>query len=152
MKLAEGLSLRKDLQTRVAQLKERLMNNVKIYEGDEPIENPEELMKEFDRCLNQLEKLIFRINKTNMQAVAPSGKTLTQLMAERDVLKMRVSALREVFNHASFKNERYSRTEIRYVVVIDAIQLGKQVDKLSQQYRELDMDIQTLNFTTELLE
>lgn len=72
MKLAEGLSLRKDMQTRVAQLKERLMNNSKVYEGDEPMEKPEELMKELDRCLNQLEKLIFRINKTNMQVVSPN--------------------------------------------------------------------------------
>lgn len=152
MKLAEGLSLRKDMQTRVAQLKERLMNNSKVYEGDEPMEKPEELMKELDRCLNQLEKLIFRINKTNMQVVSPNGKTLTQLMAERDVLKMRVGILRDVFNYASSKIDRYSRTEIKYVSVIDTIGLGKQVDKLSQQYRELDMDIQALNFTTELLE
>lgn len=152
MKLAEGLSLRKDLQTRVAQLKERLMNNVKVYDGDDPMEKPEELMKEFDRCLNQLEKLIFRINKTNMQAISPNGKTLTQMMAERDVLKIRVGILRYVFNYASSKPERYSHTEIKYVVTIDAVQLGKQVDKLSQQYRELDMEIQALNFTTELLE
>lgn len=152
MKLAEGLSLRKDLQTRVAQLKERLMNNVKVYEGDEPIEKPEELIKEFDRCLNQLEKLIFRINKTNIQTAAPSGKTLTQMMAERDVLKMRISMMRDIYNHASSVYERYTRTEIKSIVTIDAVQLGKQVDNLSQQYRELDMEIQTLNFTSELLE
>ena len=152
MKLAEGLSLRKDLQTRVAQLKERLMNNSKVQEGDDPMEKPEELIKEFGRCLNQLEKLIFRINKTNMQTVAPNGKTLTQMMAERDVLKMRVGILRDVFNHASSKFDRYSRTEIKYVPVIDVVEFGKQVDKLSQQVRELDMKIQALNFTTELLE
>ena len=118
MKLAEGLSLRKDLQTRVAQLKERLMKNVKVYDGDEPMENPEEPMKEFDRCLNHLEKHIFRISKTIMQAVEPNGKSLTQMMAERNVLKIQIGILRDVFNYASSKVECYSRTEIKHVSVI----------------------------------
>ena len=30
MKLAEGLSVRKDLQTRIEQLKSRLLNNMKV--------------------------------------------------------------------------------------------------------------------------
>ena len=34
MKLAEALSIRKDLQTRVEQLKSRLLNNVRIQEGE----------------------------------------------------------------------------------------------------------------------
>lgn len=118
MKLAEGLSLRKDLQTRVAQLKERLMKNVKVYDGDEPMENPEEPMKEFDRCLNHLEKHIFRISKTIMQAVEPNGKSQTQMMAERNVLKIQIGILGDVFNYASSKVEYYSRTEIKHVSVI----------------------------------
>ena len=48
MKLAEALSIRKDLQKRVQQLGQRIQNNVKVQEGDEPSELPEELMKELD--------------------------------------------------------------------------------------------------------
>ena len=51
MKLAEALSIRKDLQTRISELTARLMNNVKIQEGDEPAEDPKDLLKELDSCL-----------------------------------------------------------------------------------------------------
>jgi len=34
MKLAEALTLRADLQKRIAQLKERLLINAKVQEGD----------------------------------------------------------------------------------------------------------------------
>ena len=53
MKLSEALSIRKDLQKRIEQLKSRLLNNVKVQEGDEPAEKPAELMAELDRCLVQ---------------------------------------------------------------------------------------------------
>ena len=36
MKLAEALSIRKDLQKRIQQLGQRIQNNVKVQEGDEP--------------------------------------------------------------------------------------------------------------------
>ena len=66
MKLAEGLSIRKDLQTRIDQLKVRLLNNMKVQEGDKPSEQPADLLKELDDCLVQLEEMIYRINATNM--------------------------------------------------------------------------------------
>lgn len=43
MKLAEALSLKKDLEKRISDLKERLDNTVRVQEGDEPAENPTEL-------------------------------------------------------------------------------------------------------------
>ena len=149
MKLAEALSLRKDLQARIEQLKVRLLNNIKVQEGEQPTEDPQELMAELNGCLDQLEKLIFRINATNMLTVH-EGKTITQLNAERDVLKMRVELLRNVSNSASQLNNRYSRTEIKTVATIEVKPLRKQIDKLAEALRQIDLKIQTLNFTTEL--
>lgn len=151
MKLAEALSLRKDLQARIEQLKVRLLNNIKVQEGEQPTEDPKELMAELDGCLDQLETLIFRINATNMQT-SEDGKTITQLNAERDVLKMRVDFLRNLSNNASQLNNRYSRTEIKTVATIEVKPLRKQIDKLSEALRKLDLKIQTLNFTTDLIE
>ena len=150
MKLAEALSIRKDLQTRIEQLKVRIINNVRIQEGEQPAEDPTDLMKDLDSCLKQLEELIYRINVTNMHAKS-GDKTLTQLMAERDVLTKRVQVLREVFNQASSSSERYSRSEIKYVTTIDDKAMGKQLDKLSSQLRTLDVEIQSINFATELM-
>ena len=149
MKLAEGLSIRKDLQTRIEQIKARLLNNMKVQEGDQPTENPAELMKELDGCLKQLEEYIFRINATNMHTVK-DGKTLTQMMAERDVLGKRLQVLREAFDRASQSQDRYGRNEIKYVTTIDVPALRKQIDQYAQQFRLSDMEIQALNFSTEL--
>ena len=151
MKLAEALSIRKDLQKRIQQIGKRLEDNVKIQEGDEPAENPNELMKELDECLKQLENLIWRINLTNVQTVNEAGKTVTQLMAEKDVLSLRLSALRSTFDRASSQHDRYSRSEIKMITVVDVKQLSKQIDEYSAALRKLDMEIQTLNFQTELV-
>ena len=151
MKLAEALAIRKDTQKRIEQLKSRILNNVRVQEGDEPSESPSELMKELDSCLNELQTLVYLINKTNMHTVS-EGKTLTQLMAEKDILGMRVNALRDVFNKASESQDRYSRSEIKMVTTIDIKPLGRQIDKLSKELRELDIKIQGLNFTTDLEE
>ena len=151
MKLAEALSIRKDLQKRIEQLSSRIENNVKVQEGDEPSEQPSELLKELDSCLRQLEELIIKINKTNISVVA-DGVSLTEMMARRDVLMKRLEVLRTVFDKASGSENRYSRSEIKFVSTIDVKQLSKTIDKYSQQLRELDIEIQTLNFTHDLLE
>ncbi|MFQ7114290.1 DIP1984 family protein [Hallella bergensis] len=151
MKLAEALAIRKDTQRKIEQLRSRLLNNVRIQEGEAPSEDPSELMKELDSCLNRLQTLIFRINKTNMHT-QDRGKTLTELMAEKDVLALRISSLRDVFNKASESQERYSRSEIKVVTTIDIKALGRQIDQYSKQLRELDIRIQGLNFSTDLEE
>jgi uncharacterized protein YPO0396 len=128
-----------------------LEDNVKVQEGDEPAEDPNELMKELDECLNRLEELIWRINLTNVKTVNEAGKTVTQLMAEKDVLTLRISTLRNTFDRASSQRERYSHSEIKMVTIVDVKQLSKQIDDYSAQLRKLDIEIQALNFQTELI-
>ena len=76
MKLAEALSIRADLQKRVAQLKERIKESAKVQEGDEPCDNVEELYKELDDVLVQLEDLVYRINITNVQIVQDGDSSI----------------------------------------------------------------------------
>lgn len=101
------MSIRADLQKKVAQLKERVKESAKVQEGDEPCDNVEELYKELDEAVVQLEDLIYRINITNVQIVQ-DGESLTRLIANRDVLSMRVKALKEVVNYvaANDKSQR----------------------------------------------
>ena len=84
MKLAEALSIRKDLQKRIQQLEQRIKSNVKVQEDEEPLEDPNELMKELHSCLIQLEELIGRINLTNLNTKNAEGLSITQLMAKKD--------------------------------------------------------------------
>ena len=83
MKLAEALSIRKDLQKRIQQLEQRIKSNVKVQEDEEPLEDPNELMKELHSCLIQLEELIGRINLTNINTKNAEGLSITQLIAKK---------------------------------------------------------------------
>ena len=56
------------------------------------------------------------------------------------------------FETASSGHDRYSRSEIKMVTVVDVKALGKQIDDCSAQLRKLDIEIQSLNFQTELTE
>ena len=149
MKLAEALNQRADLQKRIAQLRERLSNNVKVQEGDQPAEKPEDLFKELEGTLKQLKDLIVSINRTNQETVV-DGKTLTEMIAEKDVLSMHLSALRDTLNAANVRSDRYSRNEIKFVRTIDVNALQKKVDDLSRDLREMESRLQQANWTTEL--
>lgn len=149
MKLAEALSIRKDLQMRIEQLVSRINNNVKVQEGDELAEDPTELIAELEDCLTQLQQMIFRINRTNMETLI-EGRTLTEAMAEKEVLTKRINALRSIYTTATNTSSRYSRTEIKYVTTIDPKALHEKIDRLSAQLRKLDVAIQEKNFSTEL--
>ncbi len=150
MKLAEALNQRADLQKRLAQLKDRLSNNVKIQEGDSPAEKPEDLFVELNASLKELESLIVRINKTNQETLW-GGRTLTEIIAAKDVLSLHLSTLRAVLEAANVRSDRYSRNEIKFVRTIDVTELQKKVDSLSKELRELDSSLQQANWMTDLL-
>ena len=151
MKLAEALHLRADLQKRIAQLGERLNLNAKVQEGDEPAENPAELLAELERSTAELARLITAINQTN-SATAADGMTLTAMIAEKDTLSLRLSILRNFLQNAAHKVDRYSAKEIRITSTVDIRAEQKKVDQLSKRLRELDVKIQGLNWTTDLIE
>ena len=149
MKLAEALNQRADLQKRIAQLKERLNNNVKVQEGDFPAEDPKDLFTEIDASIAQLKDIIYRINKTNLET-SVDGRSLTDIIAEKDTLSLKISTLREVLENANVRSDRYSRNEIKFVRTIDIAKLQKQIDDLSKELRELDVKLQQANWSTEL--
>ena len=150
MKLATALSERADIQRRISQITVRLNNNAKVQEGEEPAENPLELLKELDACLKRLEELIARINKTNNETKA-GDVTITDLIARRDCLKQRVSIMRDFLDASSNRIDRYSKSEIKVFSTVPVSELQKQVDAYSKQLRETDEKIQEMNWTTELI-
>ena len=150
MKLAEALRERADLELRLSDLGGRLRLNSRVQDGDEPSENPEELMSEMDEAASRLEELIWRINTTNSRTVDAEGRTLTQLIARRDVLMLKEGALRDLLNSASNRIDRYSRNEIAIHSTVDVREIRRRADALSAEIRRTDNTIQELNWTTEL--
>lgn len=151
MKLAEALHLRSDLQKRIAQLGDRLNANAKVQEGDDPAEDPVVLLSELENGTAELACLIAAINLTNSRTVV-DGKTLTERIAEKDALALRISLLRNFIAQASSKVDRYSNKEIRIRSTVDVREQQKKLDVLSKELRELDVKIQGLNWTTDLIE
>ena len=151
MKLAEALQERADLNRRVEQLRARLSNNVVMQEGVKPVESPDALLSEMDALLNRLEALIVAINRTNMATVV-DGAPLSDALARRDVLKMRINMLRNVVDEASRLAQRSRGDEIRQLSAVDVRALQRQVDDLSRDFRLLDNRVQAANWATELIE
>ncbi|MBE6562086.1 MAG: hypothetical protein E7662_13275 [Ruminococcaceae bacterium] len=151
MKLAEALHLRADLQKRIAQLGDRLNNNARVQEGDEPAEDPAVLLAELDADTAELARLITAINLTNSRTVS-DGVTLTAMIAEKDALSLKISLLRNFIAQASGKVDRYSAKEIRICSTVNVRDEQKKLDLLSKTLRELDVKIQGLNWNTDLIE
>lgn len=152
MKLAEALVLRADVQKRIAQLRERLRQSALVQEGEQPPENPEQLLIELDQLLNQLGDLIIRINRTNIQTHFSEDEILTDALARRDVLSMRYSVIGGLADTAANRIERYGRSEIRKIATVDVASLRRQLDGIARQRRELDTAIQAMNWATDLTE
>jgi hypothetical protein len=151
MRLAEALLERKSLMEKVEKLRERLQQNALVQEGDQPTEQPEALMSDLNETISQLEILIKRINATNNAARLESGATVSEAIVRRDMLNLRRVALEQVANAATVQNQRWSRNEIKFVPTVNASELRKQVDALAKAWRELDAQIQAVNWGTELV-
>ena len=151
MKLAEALHLRADLQKRLDQLSFRLRNNARVQEGDEPAEDPKILLAELDANTAELARLITAINLTNSRTVS-DGVTLTAMIAEKDALALKISHLRQFIEVASARVDRHSASEIRICSSVNVREQQKKADALSKQLRELDVKIQGINWTTDLIE
>lgn len=151
MKLAEALSHRSTLVNKVSEIKSRLEDNVKVQEGDEPAENPVELISELESTLAELRRIIYAINLTNTQTTV-DGHTLTAMLAERDMLKQKTRVLSGALETLAERSDRYSRNEIKYVPTIDAVEVRRLYDKAASDMRKLDLRIQSIGWATDLLE
>jgi hypothetical protein len=144
--------LRADYQKRIEQLRERILQNVKVQEGEPPAEDPNALLAEMERVAAELLELIQRINRTNSATkLAPDDMTIADAIAARDVLRLRQGVYRAAADTAVIRQDRYSRSEVRFESVIDAAAAQAQADDLARAYRELDTRLQEANWQTDLL-
>lgn len=149
MKLAEALVLRADAQKRIEQLRQRLLRNAKVQEGDKPSEDPQRLLKEFEQVAEQLTAFIQSINRTNAAARFADG-SLTDALAERDVLRVRAALYRELAQAASVTQARVTKSEVKFKSTVSVAAIQKRADALAKQHRELDAAIQEANWQIEL--
>ena len=151
MKLAEALQERADLNRKIDELRRRLGNAVLVQEGEEPVEDPAELLKELDLAVARLEELMAAINLTNCKTKV-NGMTLTALIAKKDALMLKLSAYRDLVYTAGQNTNRARGTEIKVKALLKASDLQKAADQTAKEVRELDNLLQETNWKTKLVE
>ena len=152
MRLAEALILRADCQKRLEQLKQRIVGNAKVQEGDAPAEEPQQLIQEMETLSAELLKLVQLINKTNSVTELRSGKSLSDALAERDSIMSKRTIYSSLATASSVTQTRTSKSEVKFKSTVSVPEVQKIIDDLSKSYRQLDSEIQELNWQTNLSE
>lgn len=151
MKLAEALLLRADMQKKLASLKSRIAENVKVQDGDEPSESPSDLLTQASLVIGELYALIALIHRTNATAVLANGKTMLTTLTERDELAERHRLLQSAIENAKTEGDRYSYREIKWQKVVDIASLQKQADDIATKLRNLNIELQAANWQIDLI-
>ena len=151
MKLAEALQERADLNRKIAQLRQRITKNVLVQEDEIPAEDVEQLKRELNGSLERLAYIITRINLTNA-AVIVNEKTLTELIAEKDVFALKISAYKDAADAAGNVYYRARGSEIKILPTISVRDWQKEIDRMSAELRKIDNLLQETNWNTDLIE
>lgn len=151
MKLAEALPERSDCQNRIEEMKKRLIRSARVQEGEQPAEDTTDLLAETDRIFARLLELVSAINRTNSKTAFDDERTISDAISERDVVGKRRDFLAGIAEAASTRQDRYSKSEVRFVATVSVGKLQTEVDQLAKKYRELDTRLQELNWKSELI-
>lgn len=152
MKLAEALLLRSDMQKQLASIKQRIHANVLVQAGDQPSEDPKELLQQAFILTESLYELILKINKTNSVAKLSDGRDLLSCLIERDQYIEHHKILTQAIQASDKEPDRYSMREIKWEKVMPISSLQKQADDISVKLRKLNILIQENNWKIDLIE
>lgn len=151
MKLAEALAERSDCQNRIEEIRKRLIRSARVQEGEQPAEDTAELLAEAERVYVRMLELVSAVNRTNSKTTFDEKRSISDAIAERDVVGKRRDFLAGIADAASTRQDRYSKSEVRFVATVSIGKLQAEVDQLAKRYRELDTRLQELNWKAELI-
>jgi hypothetical protein len=57
----------------------------------------------------------------------------------------------DLASYAAMRQDRITRSEVKYLASVDIAAVRKHADELAKNYRELDARIQEMNWKTELI-
>lgn len=92
--------------------------------------------------MENLTELIKSINKTNSQTKFGDEMTLADALTERGKLWKKRLILNDLAEVATVKHDRFSRSEVKYLSIIDIKETQKEVERLSkmkklEKYKQL---------------
>ncbi|MGB6828902.1 MAG: DIP1984 family protein [Terracidiphilus sp.] len=118
MKLAEALAERSNCQVKIDEIKRRLIRSARVQEGEQPAEDTTELLAESERVFARLLELVSAINRTNSKTAFDTVLTISDAIAERDVVGKRRDFLAGIAEAGSTRQDRYSKSEVRFVATV----------------------------------
>ncbi len=147
MKLAQALTLRKQLKSDIAKLAGQAQRNAvrsPDYSGKLPplAGNPNEDVRDLISASENLEQLVNAINFTNAATLLPNGQPINEALAHRDMLLNTAQLLDGVAN---------TRAPAGSVMELDAKTARAVANQHARLARELDDLIQQANWNTELI-
>ena len=146
MKLAEGLLLRADLMKKIEHLQNRIRPVLIVSDDKLPQEDPDKLLAQLRKAIQDLESLVIRINKTNNETIVEGEGLLMEALAKRDSLKMLSEKLRNIRYAAQINNSGDSNLK----TTINIKKLQTEMDQTGRAFREIDSKIQEINWLTEI--
>ena len=151
MKLAEALAERAAIKTKLSTLSTRLQANSKVYEGEDPVEDPKRMLEDLNILTDRYAELVNSINTANAVTKASNGETLSVLLARREALMNKVAVLNSLLKSTDPEPRGYrNKDQLREIVIVDVPSLRKEADDLSKIIRETDALIQAANWNTEI--
>jgi len=146
IKLAEGLLLRADLMKKIEHLQNRIRPVLIVSDDRTPQEDPDKLLAQLRKAIQDLESVIVRINKTNNETQVEGQGSLMEALAKRDSLKMLTEKLRNIRYAAQINNS--GDTNLKTTIDIKKLQI--EMDQTGRAFREIDSKIQEINWLTTL--
>jgi len=164
MKIAEALSERAELDKMIAQRVHRLKAFARYAEGEEPAEDPAQLLEEILQAMNHREILIAQVNHRNAATYIehPDPElngvrmSITEALAFRDRLNAQRNLLNEVADEAGavgssgFYGRARRRNELPERTSLPVRELRAFADRTARAHRELDVRIKQSNWDTNL--
>lgn len=146
MKLAEALLERRDLQNKLLGLKNTMISQSLIEEGDKLEVSMDELLKEYHIVNVQLEKIIVGIHEKNQTVIVLETKeTLQATLEKREGYRREYDVYQEIISTQQ-DQRRFARNEIKMVPSFSQKELTEKLNELAKKIRQVDALIQQTNW------
>jgi vacuolar-type H+-ATPase subunit D/Vma8 len=163
MLLAEALASRKSALKKIGELETRIAASALSYEGEKPEDKSDDLIKEFEALVAEFEALSTRINRTNNTvSIQFFGKSYSMMeaVAMREAMLLQQRGWKRIavaIETAQGKGRygygaRRTKDDLKQVVHLSPAALRKSSDRFAQKLETLNVAMQQVNWTTELLD
>lgn len=151
MTLGEALSKRARIAQQMNDLRGRIKNNSLVQEDQKPVEDPNELLSEYEALSREFQELVKKITYANANAEIGDEKLLDLLQERECLIRIRnIYTLAATSASPGSDRYRYMRSEIAMIPAVDVAEMRRREESLTKQIIILDAQIQKKNWQIEI--